>query len=437
MLELFAGYGGLGLGVTAATGAEPVVYVERGAFAAAVLVARMAEAALARAPVWDDVGTFDGRPWRDQVDCVVGGSPCQDLSLAGKRAGLAGARSGLWREMLRIVDETGPAFVWWENVGGAISSALGVVTEDLEGLGFRVAACTLLASDVGATHERNRLFVLAYSDSAARRLESRRRGWASRSRAAFAGHAGEDVADTHGHGLTGERSSGLLDCFGQALGNDVDGRGGAELGDSNAGDRHGRKRKPQRRQVERATSAGSGAGVDNRSGKENLADPDPDRARREGRERAEPSPEGARTPRPASERGGDVAVTNGAGRERNGTGRPVETIGGGALSEIEGPGKRLEHAACDGRSEGRPESEVGRKARTDLAGHRFPPGPTDAEGWRTWSGAQPSFRRGADGPPAGMEFTNDRLELLGNGVVPQQSAVAFLVCWQRLFGGGQ
>src|SRR5262245_48030617 len=122
VVSLFSGGGGLDLGVRMACGAEPVVYVERGAFAASVLVARMADSALAHAPIWDDVATFDARAWRGVVDCVAGGSPCQDLSLAGKRAGLAGARSGLWKHQLRVLEETGAPFLFWENVGGAVRS---------------------------------------------------------------------------------------------------------------------------------------------------------------------------------------------------------------------------------------------------------------------------------------------------------------------------
>lgn len=163
-LSLFSGYGGLDLGLEMATGCRTVCYVERESFAASILVARMEEAALGQAPVWDDVTTFDGGPWRGVVDCVVGGSPCQDLSVAGKRAGITGERSGLWKQMRRIVEQTGTAFVFWENVGGAINTALDLVSEDLEGLGYRTTGCVIEASDVGAPHERRRLFVLAHAE---------------------------------------------------------------------------------------------------------------------------------------------------------------------------------------------------------------------------------------------------------------------------------
>lgn len=168
-LSLFSGYGGLDLGLKLACGARTVGYVEREAFAAATLVARMEDEALDDAPVWDDVATFDGNPWRGVVDCVVGGSPCQGNSIAGNGLGLDDPRSALWAEQLRITAEADVPWVWWENVGGAIEHALGVVTSDLEGLGFRVAPCVVSAADVGAPHRRERLFVLGYSERAGRR----------------------------------------------------------------------------------------------------------------------------------------------------------------------------------------------------------------------------------------------------------------------------
>lgn len=87
-LSLFSGYGGLGLGLKLALPSiRTVCYVERDAFAASILVARMEDALLDPAPVWDDVATFDGGPWRGTVDLVSGGFPCQDISLAGKGGG--------------------------------------------------------------------------------------------------------------------------------------------------------------------------------------------------------------------------------------------------------------------------------------------------------------------------------------------------------------
>ena len=103
-IELFAGVGMLGEGLRAGLGylgiqTRTVCYVEREAYAAAVLAARIQEGSLDAAPVWSDVTTFNARRWAGAVDCVVAGFPCQDLSVAGLRAGLDGARSVLFFEV--------------------------------------------------------------------------------------------------------------------------------------------------------------------------------------------------------------------------------------------------------------------------------------------------------------------------------------------------
>lgn len=157
-----------------------MVYIEREAFAAAVLVARMEEAQLASAPIWDDVCTFDARPWRGLVDLVAGGTPCQDLSLAGKRAGLDGERSRLFFEHVRIAVECEAPFFFWENVAGA-TRAVPRVCEHLAENGYRNGAWTVVrASDVGAPHERARIFLLAYAERYALRHESGWSGWENR-----------------------------------------------------------------------------------------------------------------------------------------------------------------------------------------------------------------------------------------------------------------
>lgn len=175
-ISVCSGVGGLDIGLSAACGMEPVVYIEREAFAAACLVARMEEAKLASAPIWDDVCTFDARPWRGLVDLVAGGTPCQDLSLAGKRAGLDGSRSQLFFEHVRIAVECEAPFFFWENVAGA-TRVVPRICEYLAERGYRGAWAVVRASDVGAPHKRARVFLLAYSECYALRHES---GWGSR-----------------------------------------------------------------------------------------------------------------------------------------------------------------------------------------------------------------------------------------------------------------
>ena len=113
-LALFAGAGGGILG-SELLGFRTVCAVELEPYPASVLLARQNDGLLPPFPVWDDVRTFDGRPWRGLVDVVSGGFPCQDISVSGKRKGLEGTRSGLWSEMARIICEVRPRFAFVEN----------------------------------------------------------------------------------------------------------------------------------------------------------------------------------------------------------------------------------------------------------------------------------------------------------------------------------
>lgn len=207
-----------------------MVYIEREAFAAAVLVARMAEAALGSAPVWDDVCTFDARPWRGLVDLVAGGTPCQDLSLAGKRAGLDGSRSRLFFEHVRIAVECEAPFFFWENVAGA-ARVVPRVCEYLEERGYRGAWTIVRASDVGAPHQRARIFLLAYST---RFLWDWRGAGAELHGLAQPPDDRVPLAHANRAGFEGERSVGLLHRERTALGNNSHRRSGERAPVANA-----------------------------------------------------------------------------------------------------------------------------------------------------------------------------------------------------------
>ena len=159
-LALFAGAGGGILGGKL-LGWRTVCAVEINAYAASVLLARQIDGCLAAFPVWDDVRTFDGVPWRGVVDVVSGGFPCQDIALPGRGEGITGARSGLWKEMARIVGEVRPSFVLVENSPALRGRGLSVVLGDLARMGYDARWGNLSASRVGAPHERNRLWIVA------------------------------------------------------------------------------------------------------------------------------------------------------------------------------------------------------------------------------------------------------------------------------------
>ena len=159
-LALFAGAGGGILGGHL-LGWKTVCAVEWEPYPASVLCARQNDGLLPPFPIWDDVQTFDGRPWRGIVDVVSGGFPCQDISAAGKGAGIDGERSGMWREMARVICEVRPRFVFVENSPMLTSRGLGTVLGDLASMGFDAKWGVLGAADVGAPHQRDRIWIVA------------------------------------------------------------------------------------------------------------------------------------------------------------------------------------------------------------------------------------------------------------------------------------
>ena len=159
-LALFAGAGGGILGGHL-LGWKTVCAVEWDAYAASVLVARQNDRCLPPFPIWDDVQTFDGRPWRGIVDVISGGFPCQDISSAGKGAGIDGERSGMWKHMARIIGEVRPKFVFVENSPMLVSRGLDRVLGDLAQMGFDAQWGVLGAGDIGGPHQRNRIWIVA------------------------------------------------------------------------------------------------------------------------------------------------------------------------------------------------------------------------------------------------------------------------------------
>lgn len=159
-LALFAGAGGGILGGKL-LGWRTVCAVEWEAYPASVLCARQNDGFLPPFPIWDDVRTFVGHDWRGVVDVVSGGFPCQDISAAGKGAGIDGERSGMWGEMARIICEVRPRFVFVENSPMLTSRGLGRVLGDLASMGFDAKWGVLGAADVGAPHQRDRIWIVA------------------------------------------------------------------------------------------------------------------------------------------------------------------------------------------------------------------------------------------------------------------------------------
>jgi len=163
-LALFAGAGGGILGGHL-LGWKTVCAVEWEPYAACVLAARQNDRILPPFPIWDDVQTFDGTKWRGLVDVVSGGFPCQDISAAGKGAGISGERSGMWKHMARIIGEVLPRYAFVENSPLLISRGASVVIGDLAEMGYDTQWAIISASNVGAPHQRDRFWLVAHSIS--------------------------------------------------------------------------------------------------------------------------------------------------------------------------------------------------------------------------------------------------------------------------------
>jgi len=156
----------------------------------------MEDEALDPAPIWcGDLADLDCAPFAGRVDLVTAGFPCQPWSVAGKREGKHDDR-WIWPGIARIIREVRPGLVFLENVRGLVSGGgLEPVLGDLAGLGFDAEWTCLRASEVGAPHRRERVFVLAYRECAALRDESGRICGSGGSGSTQPGHSGEDVAD--------------------------------------------------------------------------------------------------------------------------------------------------------------------------------------------------------------------------------------------------
>ena len=437
-LELCAGVGMLGEGVRA--GLEflgihhrTVCYVEREAAAAAQLATLMEAGALDQAPVWSDMLTFDGAAWRGCVDLVVAGFPCQDLSVAGRRAGLGGKRSGLFFRVLDIADDCGADELVLENVAGIASATASVVDEaegaleeravarvlgELADRGWDAEWLPLSASDVGASHGRLRWFCYAW-------------------RVAHTGHRARA-----GEPQRVDRCVGSADqCI-----------GGQAVDDPARDGRHGRRREAGRRRGVCETGDAVGAG--------RLA-----YAPGDGREQGWPEPEGQQGRPDATERCGAVADAQGEHGglwDRLGQRDPAAAW---SQSWAEGHGEQLAHAGQPGLPDteqpGEPgESQpLGRRAAPEFRGAPlFAPGPADpiwadlvnanrVGAWQRavadeeagacpWAPAtKPGVRMLADGLAIVVdESRTHQLRQIGNGVVPLCAAAAVVVLFRRSAG---
>lgn len=159
VLDLFAGIGGFSLGLERTGGFETVAFCEIDPFCQKVLAKHWPGV-----PIYDDIRNLTSeRLAADgiRVDVITGGFPCQDISVAGRGAGLAGERSGLWSEISRLVGELLPRYVIVENVSALLGRGLGTVLGDLAEIGYDAEWHCIPASYIGAHHRRDRIWIMA------------------------------------------------------------------------------------------------------------------------------------------------------------------------------------------------------------------------------------------------------------------------------------
>jgi len=193
ILSLCAGVGGLDLGLG---------FVEIEAFACEILATRMENKALDEAPIWTDLRTFNCKPWRGVVDCIIGGYPCQPFSVAGKQKGADDPRH-LWPSIANIIRDIQPRICFFENVGGHLKLGFEQVHDDLSAMGYQVKTGLFTAAEVGASHKRERLFILAYRES------DRINGWLSQLYQIQTTDGGWDASE-----FTGSGETSLANCSG-------------------------------------------------------------------------------------------------------------------------------------------------------------------------------------------------------------------------------
>lgn len=200
-LDLFSGYGGITLALNEYV--RPIAYVEIEEYAQKIIANRMADGSIPRAAILGDVKNVKGS--FGICDIIYGGFPCQDISYAGTGKGLAGKRSGLFYEVIRLTKEIRPSFVFLENVPAIKSRGLEQVIKTFTEIGYDCRWTCLSAASVGANHKRERWFLLAHANGV-RKLSKQDAKRISFDRS---GNSSENVSDSAGSRLSGTARFGL------------------------------------------------------------------------------------------------------------------------------------------------------------------------------------------------------------------------------------
>ena len=361
VLSLCTGYGGLELGLSGALeGVFRVVAVEVEAYALANLAAKAQEGKLAIEAMWPDLKTFPAERFRGCFDFILAGYPCQPFSVAGKRQGTDDPRH-LWPHIARIVEAVRPVWCIFENVPGHLSIGYPEVYRSLRDMGYKVEAGLFTASEIGAPHKRQRLFIMAQSGYG--RCE-----WSQGEI-----QSGRDATISSGQLADTDCTQGEFDRGHQGVGRlpqQVE-----NMAHAGCTKLSGRQSQPGNNEQERQAVAGS-------------CDKWPARPGQPQYEWEEPRVMA------------DTARIHGTGRKR-------QTRGRGGICEASKVEYASEHnrRKAKGRIQTKTERESGPTGHTDSSGQ----GQTESR-----------VGRAVNGPSCRV----DRLRLLGNGVVPQQEEKA-------------
>ena len=404
---LCAGYGGIELGLKRVLPTlRSVALCEIEAFAIANLVAKMEAGLMDAAPVWTDLKTFPWESFRDRVDILTGGYPCQPFSAAGKRAGKDDPRH-LWPWIADGIAAMRPRVCFFENVEGHISLGLPDVIEDLGRLGYRATWGIFSASvDAGAPHQRKRVFILAHCKSAglegydglltgcgeSRRDTSEQKGqagWGNNSRDAWPSRPGKPQHAWEPPRVVANAEGCMSGIKAEWQGRESAGGGGQEVvGDSNS-DR-------------RECNVPRDAPQQNSNGQDNGVSGEAD------------SMGNAQSIRSATRRAKHEGLS--------GELRVACASGKGVVGNADGPGSQersrqrgtgVQRADADGRTDAK------RQVESTLGG--------DADGTSS----------GLDDAKLCVTCDNrtDELRLLGNGVVPATAVLAFSTLFNELASG--
>jgi len=385
VLSICSGVGGLELGIkTAKPNARVLGYLEREAFAAAVLLARMEDACLEPAPIWcGDLAECDFDPFVGEVDCIAAGFPCQPFSVAGKQKGIEDER-WIFNDIAAAIRKVKPRkFVFLENVPNIISSGLGHVLWNLSKVGFsNVAWGCLRASTVGASHRRDRIFILAKSDE----YEF------TESSGAVADAARKCGRESNTQTLPDPRENPRKGVKRRS-------------GDMGSAERDGRRANIARRQPEEGKIA-----------------------RRDGTRMANAGGVGNKRRRRPRDTGSAPATTKIEGHQRQRRGIAVDGCGG-AMADAGGAGLQKPEQRGALQNGNRPGAYGSTSELCDVP--IFAPGPDDPR-WPEFIAANPTIEPALCKLDDGMADRMDRLRAIGNGVCSLQAAVAFHVLENRL-----